>query len=81
MTNPLAKAIAQAIEQAVPPADRTVRATVAVINGDGTLDLTVAPSGTYTKVRRNAAYTPTVGDVVLMTTIPGGDRIVTMKLT
>jgi len=75
----LPQAIARDRARARPAGDVSTTATVAVVNGDGTVDLTVAPSGTVPKVRRLAHYSATVGDKVVMVRTPSGDRYVAGK--
>lgn len=75
----LPQAIARDRARARPTGDISTTATVAVVNGDGTVDLS-APSGTVPKVRRLAHYSATVGDKVVMVRTASGDRYVVGKL-
>jgi len=76
----LARATARHVSRAAPTGDRSEPATVAVVNGDGTVDVTTV-TGTVPKVRRFTHYpSPAVGDKVIIVRTPAGDRYVQGKL-
>ncbi|MEU0940290.1 hypothetical protein [Embleya sp. NPDC005971] len=59
--------------------DSSVLATVTAVNGDGTVDLGLVPSGTLPKVRPFTHYTLSVGNRVVVTRMPGGDLFIPGK--
>ncbi|MFE5332574.1 hypothetical protein ACFRCG_39970 [Embleya sp. NPDC056575] len=70
----LSRAIARAVQDG-PVGDRSEWATITADNGDGTLAVSV-PTGNYPRVRFLDPFTPTVGDVVMLTYMANGDKVV-----